>query len=90
VSRGELVVRPLGRLLLVRPEDQEYTTPGGLILLDTSDPDVSRGEVVAAGDGCRELAVGDRVVWSTFAASDLTGEEGTLLVFEDDVLAKYL
>jgi co-chaperonin GroES (HSP10) len=84
------VLHPCGALALVRPADQEYTLPSGLILLDTSDPDVSRGEVVAVGPECRDIAAGDRVVWSTFAAEPVEEDDSTLIVYEADVIAKYV
>ena len=92
----ELNVRPLHDRILVRRMKEEDTTAGGIIIPDTAKEKPQRGEVVATGKGRLtedgktlplEVKVGDRVLFSKYAGTDLklNGEE-YLMITEGDVL----
>ncbi|MEE9278678.1 MAG: co-chaperone GroES [Myxococcota bacterium] len=89
--------RPLHNRLIVQRLDEEEKTSGGIIIPDTAKEKPSQGKVIAAGPGKRDdkgnlialdVAVGDRILFSKYAGSEVTldGEE-YLIISEDDVLA---
>lgn len=89
-------IKPLGnRVVLKRLEAEEKTT-SGIILTGASKERPQEAEVVAAGPGEMvegkriplEVKVGDKVLYSKYAGSEVkvAGEEYTI-VKEEDILA---
>ena len=80
-------IRPLYDRVVVRRNEEEQTTAGGILLPGSAKEKPNQGEVVAAGEGklldsgeVRGLAVkvGDRVVFGQYAGSntiEIDGEE---------------
>ena len=67
-------IKPLYDRILVRREDQEETSPGGIVLPGSAKEKSNQGEVVAVGDGAildsgerRSMTV--KVVTRSFSAS---------------------
>ena len=89
---------PLGERVVVKPNEGEQTTKGGIYLPDTAKEKPQEGEVVAVGpgrvsdDGNRipmELAKGDHVIYSKFAGTEYKdGDDELLILRESDILAK--
>ena len=90
--------KPFGDRVLVKPTEREEITVGGIVLPDTVQERPQEGEVVAVGPGRisdegkrieLEVAVGDTVVYSKYAGTEVK-EEGQeyLLLRESDLLAK--
>lgn len=90
--------QPLGDRVVVKPIEREETTKSGIVLPDTARERPQEGEVVAVGpgeatdDGKRkpmDVKVGDRVVYSKFAGTELKEDEDEFLVLRQlDILAK--
>jgi len=90
-------IRPLGDRVLVRRLEAEEKTAGGIVLPDAAKEKPREAEVVAVGDGRvkedgsrvpMRLKVGDRVVFGSFAGTEVKlGDEELLILREDDVLA---
>ena len=84
--------------MVVKPDEGEQTTKGGIYLPDTAKEKPQEGEVVAVGpgrvsdDGKRipmELAKGDKVIYSKFAGTEYKdGDDEFLILRESDILAK--
>jgi chaperonin GroES len=80
-------IRPLYDRVVVRRNEEEQTTAGGILLPGSAKEKPNQGEVVAAGEGklldsgeVRALAVkvGDKVVFGQYAGSntiEIDGEE---------------
>ncbi len=73
-------VRPLEDRVVVRPEEAEEKTKGGIVLPDTAKEKPARGEVVAVGigklleNGKRvpvNVKVGDRVIYGKYSGSEI-------------------
>jgi len=73
-------VRPLDDRVVVRPEEAEEKTKGGIVLPDTAKEKPARGEVVAVGigklleNGKRapvNVKVGDRVIYGKYSGSEI-------------------
>ncbi|MBI2856163.1 MAG: co-chaperone GroES [Chloroflexi bacterium] len=90
--------KPFGDRVLVRPIEEEKVSVGGIVLPDTAQERPQEGEVVAVGPGRTsdegkriqlEVKVGDRVVYSKYAGTEIK-EEGKeyLILKESDLLAK--
>ena len=91
-------IHPMGDRVVIRPTEEPEVSAGGIILPDTAKERPQEGEVVAAGPGRylnngqrleMDLKVGDKVIYSKFAGSEVPvdGEE-LLIMTAGDVLAK--
>ncbi|MCL6454128.1 MAG: co-chaperone GroES [Alicyclobacillus sp.] len=90
------MVKPLADRVVVRPLDREEKTASGIFLPDTAKEKPQEGEIVAVGpgrveDGKRielEVKVGDRVIFSKYAGTEIKiGEDEVLILRESDILA---
>ncbi len=81
-------IRPLGDRVVIKRVEMEETTKSGIVLPGTAKEKPLVAEVVAIGKGVNEdeifkdeLKVGDKVVFSEYAGSEvkLDGEEYTVL-----------
>ena len=91
-------VKPLGDRIVVKREDAEEKTSGGILLPDNAKNKPQRGTVLAVGtgkmlkDGSRrglQVKVGDNVLFTTWAGDEYKDRSGDqiLLMREEDILA---
>jgi chaperonin GroES len=90
-------LRPLHDRVVVKRQEEERTSPGGIVIPDTAAEKPIRGEVVAVGPGKRlengevralDVKVGDKVLFGKFAGTEVqVGDEDVLVMREDDVMA---
>lgn len=88
-------IRPLGNRVLIQ-RSKAPTTKGGILLPDSAQEKPKEGVVVAVGPGKvdeqgnkepLQLKVGDRVLFSSYAGTEVKGDnEEMLILAEDDVL----
>lgn len=98
-SAGGTRIVPLGDKVVLKRQEAEDTTAGGIVLPDSAQDKPQRGEIVAVGDGhVRDdgtrvpLTVkdGDRVIFSSYAGDEIRiGDDEFLLLREGDILATY-
>ena len=92
-----MALRPLhDRILVKRLEDSEAKSPGGLFIPDTAKEKPQQAKVLAVGTGRitddgkvqpMDVKVGDQVVFSKYAGTEVKVEgEELLIIREDDVL----
>lgn len=90
-------IRPLHDRVLVRREEEETKTAGGIVLPGSAAEKPSRGEVIAAGKGKitengevrpLDVKVGDKVIFGQYAGNTvkIDGEE-LLIMAESEILA---
>jgi len=90
--------KPLADRVVVKPLAREEMTKSGIVLPDTAKERPQEGTVVAVGPGrvdengkrvAMELKVGDRVLYSKFAGTELEKDtpDEMLVLRESDVLA---
>lgn len=89
-------IKPLGDRIVIRVVESEETTKSGIVLPGTAKEKPMQGEVLAVGSGelvdgkkvPLELKVGDRVLYSKYAGTEvkMDGKE-YLIVRQSDVLA---
>ena len=92
-------LKPLGDRIVVRRNEAEETTAGGIVLPDTAKNKPQRGEVIAVGngrllkDGTRkplQVKEGDTVLFTAWAGDEFrerSSADDLLLMREEDVLA---
>lgn len=86
------MIKPLGTRVVIKKEEAEEKTQGGLILTSSAKEAPQAAKVVAVGPGTKdepmELKAGDRVIFSKYAGTDVKyeGEEYTIM-FQSDILA---
>ena len=89
-------IRPLQDRVLVERLEEETTTAGGIIIPDTAKEKPAEGRIVAAGQGKTkedgtlipmELKVGDRVLFSKYAGSEVKFDGKDFIIMgQDDIL----
>ncbi len=90
-------IKPLGDRVVIKVLAGEEKTASGIVLPDTAKEKPQEGEVVAVGSGklldngtkaALEVKVGDRVIYSKFAGTEVkvAGQE-YLILNERDILA---
>ena len=90
--------QPLGDRVVVKPIEREEVSTGGIVLPDSAQERPQEGTVIAVGagrvgdDGKRidmEVKVGDHVVYSKYAGTELKDDDEEYLVLkESDIMAK--
>jgi len=72
--------RPLGDRVVVKRDEAHDKTPGGIIIVQTSQKPQRSGEVMAVGDGAysaqgvlipMSLKVGDRILFGAYAGTEI-------------------
>jgi chaperonin GroES len=95
--RTQLKLQPLGDRVVVKREESEARTAGGIVLPDTAKEKPTRGIVESVGDGKLlddgtrgklQVRPGDRVLFSSWGGETFkVGDEELLLLREEDILA---
>ena len=90
-------IRPLHDRVIVRREEEERTSAGGIVIPDTAAEKPIRGEVVATGNGKRlddggvrplDVKEGDKVLFGKYSGTEVKVDGEDLLVMrEDDLMA---
>jgi chaperonin GroES len=90
-------VTPLGDNILVQRLEAESTTAGGILLPESAKEKPREGMVIAVGEGranddggrtAPQVAKNDRVIFSSYAGTEITvGNTDYLIVREDEILA---
>jgi chaperonin GroES len=90
-------IRPLHDRVIVRRQEEERTTAGGIVIPDSATEKPSIGEVLAVGSGkitdsgdirALDVKVGDKVYFGKYSGTEIKvdGEE-LLIMREDDIIA---
>ncbi len=89
-------IKPLGDRIIIKVIENEETTKSGIVLPGTAKEKPMQGEVLAVGSGEMvdgkkiplELKVGDKVIYSKYAGTEvkMDGNE-YLIIRQSDVLA---
>jgi len=90
-------IRPLHDRVIVKREEEERKTPGGIVIPDTAAEKPIRGKVVAVGKGkilengnvrALDIKVGDHILFGKYSGTEVKvdGEE-YLVMREEDVMA---
>lgn len=83
-------VKPLGDRVLVKVEQGEEKTKGGLFIPDTAKEKTTTGVVEAIGDDTEKIKVkvGEKVMYDKYAGTSITIDDVDYLVIKaEDLLA---
>ena len=90
-------IRPLHDRVIVKREDEERKSPGGIVIPDTAAEKPVRGRIVAVGKGKilengsvrpLDLKVGDKILFGKYGGTEVKVDGDELLVMrEEDVMA---
>jgi chaperonin GroES len=96
-KKSKVKLQPLGDRVVIKREESEESTAGGILLPDSAKDKPARGQIISVGngrlldDGSRgelQVKVGDRVIFSSYGGETLNvDDEELLLMREDDILA---
>ena len=86
------MIKPLADRVLIEPQEAQTKTASGIYIPDTAQEKPQQGKVVAAGPGKKdepmEVKVGDEVLYSKYAGTEVTVEDNKyLIVKQSDILA---
>ena len=89
-------IKPLGDRVVIKKLEAESTTKSGIVLTGTAKEQPQEAEVMAVGPGAvvdgkrveMEVKVGDKILYSKYAGTDVkvSGEE-YIILRRDDILA---
>jgi chaperonin GroES len=91
-----MVIKPLGARVLLKQEEKEEKTKGGIVLPSNAKEQPNLGRIIEVGPGeikdDHEIKMtvkkGDRVIYSKYAGTEVKlDEEKYLLVSQNDLLA---
>jgi chaperonin GroES len=89
-------LKPLGDRVVIKQLEAEETTKSGIVLPSQSQEKPQQAEVVAVGPGGivdgkevkMEVKVGDRIIYSKYAGTEVKLEENEyIIVRQNDILA---
>jgi chaperonin GroES len=81
-------LQPLGDYVIAVPEEAETKTASGFYLPDKAQEKPKIAKIVAIGKEAKQLKVGDRIVYKSYANTDVkVGKDEYIIVKEEDVLA---
>jgi chaperonin GroES len=90
-------IRPLHDRVIVKREEEERKSPGGIVIPDSAAEKPSKGRVVAAGKGKiledgkvrpLDVKVGDKILFGKYSGTEVKVDGDDLLVMrEEDIMA---
>ncbi len=92
-------IRPLHDRVIIRREDEDRTSPGGIVIPDGAAEKPIRGKVIAVGNGKvlengtvrkLDLKKGDQVLFAKYSGTEVKVDGDDLLVMrEEDIMAVF-
>jgi chaperonin GroES len=90
-------IRPLHDRVIIKREEEERTSPGGIVIPDSATEKPIRGKVIAVGNGKIlddgsvrkvDLKKGDNVLFGKYSGTEIKMDGEELIVMrEEDVMA---
>jgi chaperonin GroES len=90
-------IRPLHDRVIVKREEDERKSPGGIVIPDSASEKPSRGRVLAVGNGKilengqvrpLDVKVGDKVLFGKYSGNEVKVDGDDVLVMrEEDIMA---
>ena len=97
MAKAKLKLRPLHDRVIVQREEEERTSPGGIVIPDTATEKPIQGKVLAVGNGkildggdvrALDVKVGDKILFGKYSGTEVKVEGEDLLVMrEEDIMA---
>ena len=86
-----MTIKPLGDRVLVRVEEADQKTAGGIYIPDTAQEKTQNGVVLAIGDDEEiTVKVDDKIIYDKYAGTSVkVGDEEQLILKAADILAVF-
>ena len=84
-----MIIKPLGKRVLIKQVEQEEVTKSGIVLPGTASKEKPiTGEVLAVGKEVEDVKAGDKVVCEKYSGTEVKdGDDSFLILDIDNVLA---
>ena len=84
-----MIIKPLGKRVLIKQVEQEEVTKSGIVLPGTSSKEKPiTGEVLAVGKDVEDVKAGDKVIFEKYTGTEVKdGDDSFLILDIENVLA---
>ena len=84
-----MIIKPLGKRVLIKQVEQEEVTKSGIVLPGTASKEKPiTGEVLAVGKDVEDVKAGDKVIVEKYTGTEVKdGDDSFLILDIDNVLA---
>ena len=84
-----MIIKPLGKRILIKQTEQEEVTKSGIVLPGTASKEKPiTGEVIAVGKDVEDVKAGDKVIFEKYTGTEVKdGDDSFLILDIDNVLA---
>ena len=84
-----MIIKPLGKRVLIKQVEQEEVTKSGIVLPGTEKKKKPiTGEVLAVGKDVEDVKAGDKVIFEKYTGTEVKdGDDSFLILDIDNVLA---
>ena len=84
-----MIIKPLGKRVLIKQVEQEEVTKSGIVLPGTASKEKPiTGEVLAVGKEVEDVNTGDKVIFEKYSGTEVKdGDDSFLILDIDNVLA---
>ena len=84
-----MIIKPLGKRVLIKQVEQEEVTKSGIVLTGTASKEKPiTGEVIAVGKDVEDVKAGDKVIFEKYTGTEVKdGDDSFLILDIDNVLA---
>ena len=84
-----MIIKPLGKRVLIKQVEQEEVTKSGIVLPGTAAKEKPiTGEVLAVGKEVEDVKAGDKVIFEKYSGTEVKdGDDSFLILDIDNVLA---
>ena len=84
-----MIIRPLGKRVLIKQVEQEEVTKSGIVLPGTASKEKPiTGEVLAVGKEVEDVKAGDKVIFEKYSGTEVKDGDNSFLILDiDNVLA---
>ncbi len=84
-----MIIKPLGKRVLIKQVEQEEVTKSGIVLPGTASKEKPiTGEVLAVGKDVEDVKAGDKVIFEKYTGTEVKdGDELFLILDIENVLA---
>ncbi len=83
----KLNIKPLADSVLIKPDEAEQKTAGGIIIPDTAKEKPQKGVIVAAGPGKKDepmtVKVGDSVLYGKYSGTEIAIDGNNYLMMKE-------
>lgn len=84
-----MIIKPLGKRVLIKQVEQEEVTKSGIVLPGTASKEKPiTGEVLAVGKDVEDVKAGDKVIFEKYTGTEVKeGDDSFLILDIENVLA---